>query len=456
MMARQNRPRSLPRRLWHLVTSRRLTAVLLIALLTLLLAALLLPQRPGDADAAGRQAWETAARERYGERYDLYDRLGLFTLPRTPLFLALAAALLLNTLACTVDRLAALWRALTRRPAVRLPDAAYGSPDWQAAGVELSTARRALRRPGWRLWSAPGPPDHFYSQRWRAAPLGTFLTHLGLFLFALAALLHSRAAWRERLRLDPGAESVALARLPGCRIAHAGWRVEEGAGGRARVEGHLRAAWAGGSREGWLGPAAPLPACGARLYLASHGLVLWVTAYPEGGGRPAAIVPTDGGAEGSAGERPAAIRFPEGATARSFEVAFSPTWYVTVVPTPATLAGVRTEPPIVRVEQGGRLVFEGAVAGGVLELSGGRLAWEAGRYLEVDAVHDPGAGPFLAGGFLLALGNGMSLLAPARRLWARREEDGTLRVRLGMEAQAAGETAAWLARRLERLGRARR
>ncbi len=458
MAARQNLFRSLPRRLWRLAASRTLTAVLLSTLLLLLLGSLLLPQQPGGIDEAGRQTWEAVARQRYGERYDLYQQLGLFAIPRTPLFLALAAALLLNAMACTVDRLGALWRALTRRPAVRLPDAAYSSPDYQVEGINPRAARRALRRPLWRLWSVPGPPDHFYSATWRLAPLGTLLTHLGLFLFALSALLHGPLAWRERLRLDAGAaEPTALARRPWCSAAYAGWRVAERPGGRNLVEGRIRVAWAGGTQEGWLGPAAPLAAGGARFHLASHGLVLRVTAYPEDGGRPAEITPADDGPEGGGGERPALIHYPEGTTARSFEITFSPTWYVTVAPTPATLAGLRMEPLAVRVEQEGRLVFAGVVASDeYLELPGGKLLLHGERYLEVDAVYDPGAGPFLAGGFLLTLGSGMGLLVPSRRLWARREEDGTLRVRLGMDAEAARETAACLARRLERAGRGRR
>jgi len=268
----------LHRRLWNLLTSRRVAAALALALLTVLLLGLALPQVPRDLDTAGREDWWAAARERYGARLELYRRLGLTDLFGSALFLVPAAALLLNTLCCTIARFGRLWREATRRPALRLPAPAYAEPDWQAEQVTPQQARRALRRWGYRLYEDPGPPRHLYSEAWRLAPLGTILTHLGLFFFVLAALLHGALAARQPL-----------------------------------------------------------------------------------------LVPSS-------------------------------------VP---------------------------------------------GMTVEVEVVYDPGAGPFVAGGFLLAAGSALGLLFPRRRVWAQLEE-GRLQVRLGVEGPAAADEVARLERRLGR------
>lgn len=199
-----------PRRLWNLLTARRTAAVLLLALLLVLLLGLWLPQEPHDVDAAGRAAWWAAAHERYGPRLDLYQRLGLTDIPGSALFIGLAAALLVNALCCTAARLGRLWREATRRPAIALPDAAYAEPTWQAAGVTAEQARKALRRRGARLHETPGPPHLLYSEGWRLAPLGTLLTHLGLSLLVLAALLHVTLASRQELLVPAGSAALEM------------------------------------------------------------------------------------------------------------------------------------------------------------------------------------------------------------------------------------------------------
>ena len=102
--------------LWGFMTSRKVTVVLLLGIAVLLGLGLWLPQEPGDLDAAGLEQWWAAAEARYGGRWVAYDRLGLLHLYRTPTFLALLSALLVNALACTVDRLGRLWRAVIRIP----------------------------------------------------------------------------------------------------------------------------------------------------------------------------------------------------------------------------------------------------------------------------------------------------------------------------------------------------
>ncbi len=99
-------------RVWQGLGSTRLAAILLAALLPALLLSSLFPQMP--ADPTGRQAWLAAAALRYGSATNLLQALGLFGAGRAPWLLALLGALLLNMLACTLQRLPRLWRSFRK------------------------------------------------------------------------------------------------------------------------------------------------------------------------------------------------------------------------------------------------------------------------------------------------------------------------------------------------------
>lgn len=97
---------------WQGLGSTRLAALLLAAVLLASLLASLFPQMP--ADPAARQAWLTATALRYGNATDLLRTVGLFDVGHALWFLALLGALLLNTLACTLQRLPCLWRSFRK------------------------------------------------------------------------------------------------------------------------------------------------------------------------------------------------------------------------------------------------------------------------------------------------------------------------------------------------------
>lgn len=98
------------RTVWRGLGSIQLAALLLAALLLASLLSSLFPQMPADPTA--REAWLAAITGRYGNATRLLRAVGLFDAGHAPWFLALLAALLLNLLVCTLQRLPRLWRSL--------------------------------------------------------------------------------------------------------------------------------------------------------------------------------------------------------------------------------------------------------------------------------------------------------------------------------------------------------
>jgi hypothetical protein len=101
------------RTVWVLWGSTRLAAILTAALLLAALLASLFPQMP--TEPATQSPWLAAVAQRYGQSTGLLSALGLLGIDRSPWFLVLLAALLLNTLACTAQRLPRLWRICTEQ-----------------------------------------------------------------------------------------------------------------------------------------------------------------------------------------------------------------------------------------------------------------------------------------------------------------------------------------------------
>lgn len=414
-------PKTALHRIWRFLCSRRVTAVLLLALGALLILGLGVPQMPGELDAAGQARWWETIQARYGDNAGWMARLGLFTLFGTPLFVALIGALLLNNLACTIEHLGRLWRELARRPIVRLPDAAYRPAGPEALGLPAGQAlsgeqiRRALRRRGYRRSEEAEGRHYFYGESPRLSPIGTLLTHVSLFLLALAALLHTQAAWREHLVLNPlSEEGRALTHRPSCLV-----RSDTSAGLSSPPEGEARLVVAeqGRTITGRLGPGAPLSACGVNLYyLDAYGLALGVEAR-DPAGNPVEVVY----------EGKAALRFFGKEEASNTFAVPAWGWHVAVSPSPEAMAGTPEGILALQVTTAaGETLTQSLKIGEDWTGPWGRLTLFGGRVVEIEAVYDPGVGPFLAGGAALALGSELGLLCPRRKRWARLDADGTL------------------------------
>lgn len=198
--------------LWRALGSTQLAAILLAMLLLALLSASLFPRLPVDPGA--RESWLAVATLRYGSLTSLLRTLGLFDAYRTPWFLALMAALLLNTLVCTVQRLPRLWQSLVQPPPVARPLAFYEGfalrAEWPVssladglAAVQAVLAAHHYRPRIERDEQAAGAS--IYAERRRWAQASTAISHLAGLLLLSVVLLRPALAWQETsVTLLPG------------------------------------------------------------------------------------------------------------------------------------------------------------------------------------------------------------------------------------------------------------
>jgi hypothetical protein len=210
-------------KVWRALGSMRLAAILLAAVLLASWLASLFPQMP--AAPAAHEAWLAAVALRYGRSTSLLHTLGLFDAYRAPWFLALLAALLLNTLACTLQRWPGLWRTLFRVPAVVQPDPFYGQPQasqsqagllpieqilrclpaayraaWVvpslAAGLRVAQEMLARRRYRVRVIHGQGVA-YLYAERGRWGQAATLVGHLAALAWFLALAARPALSWQE-------------------------------------------------------------------------------------------------------------------------------------------------------------------------------------------------------------------------------------------------------------------
>jgi cytochrome c biogenesis protein len=194
----------LMRRLWRALGSNRLAAFLLAALALASLLASLLPQMPAEPEL--QAAWLSAAELRYGWASGPLRALGLFDAYHAAWYLALLAALLLNTLACSLQRLPRLWRRLNRPPAVRRAPAFYQSfarrATWPLAGWQAGStaAQRCLLRRRYKLYVEQDETTgvaQLYAERGRWTQAASLLSHLAVLLLLLAITARPALSWQQ-------------------------------------------------------------------------------------------------------------------------------------------------------------------------------------------------------------------------------------------------------------------
>ena len=127
----------------------RLAVILILVLLLVTVVGALLPQKPGDLDAADEAIWLSRAQNRYGSLTDVMNRLGLFGVYRSAWFIVPFMLFMLNTLICTWVRLSGVWRAFSR-PHRRLADRLFDRLPLRVAlpAESLGPVRRHLSRRG--------------------------------------------------------------------------------------------------------------------------------------------------------------------------------------------------------------------------------------------------------------------------------------------------------------------
>ena len=198
--------------LWRFLGSRQLAVILLGTLLLALLLAALFPQMPVEPGARG--VWLDAANLRYGPATDLLTKLGMFDAYRSLWFLALLAALLLNTLICTIQRAPRLWRSLTEPSTIQRPETFYHGfalhAEWALDSPDqgLTAARDTLVRHGFRPQiehDTRTGARSLYAERGRWSQAGTIVGHFAAVLLAIAVACRPALGWHEgNLTLLPG------------------------------------------------------------------------------------------------------------------------------------------------------------------------------------------------------------------------------------------------------------
>lgn len=198
--------------LWKILGSRQLAVVLLATLLLSLLLVGLFPQMPAEPEA--RALWLEAVNLRYGPATGVLKRLGVFEAYHSLWFLALLAALLLNTLVCTIQRAPRLWRSLTEPPVVQRPEAFYQSfahhAEWVLGSSDhgLAAARDTLVRHRFRPQIEHDRETDcasLYAERGRWSQAGTLVSHFAAILLIIAVASRPALAWQKgNLTLLPG------------------------------------------------------------------------------------------------------------------------------------------------------------------------------------------------------------------------------------------------------------
>jgi cytochrome c biogenesis protein len=427
-------------RLWRFLGSTGLAVVLLVAVLLGALVGTLFPQLTPDmaADPAASARWLTAAWEKYGFLFGLYRALGLFDVYHSPWFLALVAALVLNTVVCTVDRLRVLWRAVTARPRIEHADTFYERmPNRISLAIaSVEQGEQALRRVlGRRHY--PVMAEHqngvtyLFAERNRLARLATLVTHTSLVLLVLGTLWSSLGGWRERaVALGPG-QVYDVGHGQSFAVRSDGLEIERYPTGQpSDYRAHLAVLEKGTEvKRKTVRVNDPLTYRGVSFYLYSYGPAGRVRAT-NAEGQPV-LLQAEAGQEGTPGE--VTLNFAGEGDGQEIVVPSldlvmrlvfyyqGPSLFVQ-----ATRSG-ETKP-----------FGAGSIRGGdSLEIGDVTFEFALDRYIVLQVVHDPGFKWVILAGFLVMGGLIFSFYFPHKRLWARVTAD-ELRLAGRAERDAVG------------------
>jgi cytochrome c biogenesis protein len=388
------------RRLWQTLGSSRLAVILLAALLLSSMLGSLVPQMP--ADPAAREPWLAAVALRYGHATGLLRALGLFRVYHAPWFLALLAAVLLSTLACTAQRLPRIWRLFTVPPTVARPEAFYEGAahrtEWPVSSLQqaLDATQNVLARHRYSVHveqDEGGPRASVYAERGRWARAATLVSHLAALLLAFAVAARPALGWQETgLLLAPG-QAYTVAHGPGFALQP----------GLPTLDRHP-----GGQLRGFRVPVTVLvdgtpqftQTTGINHPLTFHGVAFHLQGYG-----PAARLTSPAGSADLAftGVQAQEVTLPENAL--TLRVAYhpeGPALYVSAVAADGSLLG------------------SGMVADGQqVEVQGIPVTFTLSHYTIWQASHDPTFGLAVGAAALMFLATVASAWVSHRRVWLR-------------------------------------
>ncbi len=211
-----NAPARLGRAIYRLLTSVRFAVVQIAALALAGVVGIIVPQLPGVAFRSPADYAEQV--ELLRARVEptlgpglarLFEALGFFRVFSAWWFTALLALLAVSIVVCTLDRTPRLWRS-ARDVRVTQPDVFFDPtlPDRAVidGGLAAGDVRAALRAARFRVREAEGEGGvrYLYGDRNQNAKLFTLITHAGLVGFILAAAITSRAGFESGILLPEG------------------------------------------------------------------------------------------------------------------------------------------------------------------------------------------------------------------------------------------------------------
>lgn len=198
--------------LWRLLQSIPLALVLIGLTAAAGLLGAVFPQAPNvvKADPVLLARWVAFQREtKYGAWTGAINGLGLFDVFGQPWFKGLLILLVVNIVVCTAGRLPTIWRSLNRYR-VAMPESFFARAK---IGADLRTSRpaaetadsltRLLRRRQYKVRSEQAAGAiYLYGDRNGVFKLGTIATHTALIIFLFGVLLGNLFGWAD--------ETVAL------------------------------------------------------------------------------------------------------------------------------------------------------------------------------------------------------------------------------------------------------
>jgi cytochrome c biogenesis protein len=197
------------RAVWKFFTSIRLTVALILILVAFSLIGVFIIQVPdGFTHGSAEYSWwlDNAAWPKYGVWVGPMDSFQLFDVFHSIWFLGAGLLLVLNIIACSVNRWRSVWAAAasSRRVKHRPPFYTEGRElaQFHSAESEPSQAgslvSRALRRSGYRVRTESDSGRLYLSASKNSySPLATYLIHLSLILFIAAFLITSYLGFRD-------------------------------------------------------------------------------------------------------------------------------------------------------------------------------------------------------------------------------------------------------------------
>ncbi|MFI5200472.1 MAG: cytochrome c biogenesis protein ResB, partial [Candidatus Limnocylindrales bacterium] len=152
----------------------------------------------------------------------ILERLQVFNIFTAWWFSALLVMLVISIVVCTLNRTPKLWRTSAEIRVVQ-PDPFYNPilPDRAAVtGMDAGSVRSALRRSHFHIREAEvDGVQYFYGDRHRWTKMATLISHLGLILFLVAAAVTSRLGFESGIELTTGeSQPVQAIGTPGLLV----------------------------------------------------------------------------------------------------------------------------------------------------------------------------------------------------------------------------------------------